>query len=113
MSPELIPPRAELNRLHAELCTALADPIRIAILYALSDEPHNVSYIQKQLELPQSTISRHLRILRSSYLVKDERHGREVIYNLNDHRIIDALNLLREILGERIITHAQTYSSEL
>lgn len=113
MSSNAIPPRTELNRLHAELCTALADPNRIAILYALANKPHNVSYIQKQLELPQSTISRHLRILRSSYLVKDERQGRQVIYSLNDYRIIEALDLLREILGERIITHAQTYSSEL
>ena len=35
--------RDEINILHAQVCSGLADPNRILILYELSDGPHNVS----------------------------------------------------------------------
>jgi len=104
------PPRSELNRLHAELCMAVADPIRIAILYALSDGPRFVNEIHEALELPQSTVSRHLRILRTAGLVSDQRQGRLVQYQLADHRVIDAIELLRQVMADRIKAHADSIS---
>ena len=105
----MIPPRSEINRLHAETCTALADPIRISLLYCLAEQPCNVNELTKRLALPQSTISRHLRILRSAHLVRDQRNGRQVVYNLEDRRIIEALDLLRGVLGDRVATHAEVF----
>ena len=58
------PPLEELNRLHANLCQAVADPKRILIIYALHDHPRNVSTLAADLEIPQPTVSRHLRVLR-------------------------------------------------
>ncbi len=103
----MIPRRAEIARMHAELCSGISDPNRIAILYALSERPSNVTYLTTRLRLPQSTVSRHLRILRNSGLVRFERRGREVIYELSDERIIQALELLRDVLNERISTHSR------
>ncbi len=103
----MIPPRAEIARLHAELCSGIADPNRIAILYALAERPSNVTSLTESLRLPQSTVSRHLRILRSSGLVSYQRQGREVMYELRDRRVIQALELMRELLNERLNTHSQ------
>ena len=103
----MIPQRDEIDRMHAELCSGISDPNRIAILYALSEHPSNVTGLTQQLRLPQSTVSRHLRILRSSGLVSFERQGREVLYAINDVRVIQALELLRSILEERIVTHSR------
>ncbi len=105
----MIPPRSEVNRLHAEICTALADPIRISLLYTLAEQPCNVNELTERLSLPQSTVSRHLRILRSAHLVRDQRNGRQVAYSLEDRRIIEALNLLRGVLGDRVATHAEVF----
>ncbi len=102
------PPRSELNRMHAQLCTAVAEPVRIAILYALSDGPKYVGEIQHMLDLPQSTISRHLAILRTTGLVRDERKGRKVRYYLKDTRVIDALEILRSIMADLVKAQAQT-----
>jgi ArsR family transcriptional regulator len=41
----------------------LADPIRARILLALESHPLTVSELQATLQLPQSTVSRHLRVL--------------------------------------------------
>ena len=108
----MIPKRAEIVRMHAELCSGISDPNRIAILYALWECPSNVTDLTRKLNLPQSTVSRHLRILRNSGLVNFHRIGREVIYELSDERVIEALDLLRNILHDRIYAHSQLITQE-
>lgn len=92
----------EITRLHADLCSALADPTRLLLLYALSNEPRNVTELTQDLQVPQPTVSRHLKVLRAGGLVKADRQGSSVQYQLTDHRVIEALDLLRSILRERI-----------
>ena len=90
----------ELQVLHAEICAAMADPTRIAILYELADGPRNVSEIVAALGLNQTTASRHLRFLRDRGMVTAERSGQNVIYALADTRVIDALDLMRAVLAD-------------
>ncbi|HJW76785.1 MAG TPA: metalloregulator ArsR/SmtB family transcription factor [Thermoleophilia bacterium] len=98
---------AEVNLLHAHVCQALADPKRILILYALGDEPHHVSELAEYLDMPQSTVSRHLKVLRDQSLVTAERSGSSVRYSLTDHRVIEALDLLRSVLMGSLAQQAQ------
>jgi ArsR family transcriptional regulator len=96
----------EINHLHADLCSALADPTRLLLLYALSDQPRNVTELTQELDVPQPTVSRHLKVLREGGLVKATRQGTSVQYELTDHRVIAALDILRSVLRERIQHHA-------
>jgi DNA-binding transcriptional ArsR family regulator len=96
----------EVNHLHADLCSALADPTRLLLLYALSEQPRNVTELTQELEIPQPSVSRHLKVLREGGLVLATRQGTSVQYELTDHRIIDALDILRSVLRERIQHHA-------
>lgn len=91
-------PVDELNQLHANICQALADPKRILILYALDEQPRNVSTLADDLALPQPTVSRHLRVLRQQSLVNTERDGPSVIYHLADRRIIQVLNMMQQVM---------------
>jgi ArsR family transcriptional regulator len=95
-------PMDELTIHHAKLCQALADPKRIQILYALDGHPRHVSGLAEDLNIPQPTVSRHLRILRKQALVTGRRDGPAVFYKLRDRRIIKALNTVHEILLENI-----------
>ena len=94
--------RDEINILHAQVCSGLADPNRILILYELADGPHNVSDLSNTLEIPQPTVSRHLKILRERNMVVSERDGQSVFYGLSDKRVIQALNLLRSMLADNL-----------
>lgn len=94
----------EINRLHAQVCSGLADPSRILILYKLAEAPTNVSELAETLEIPQPTISRHLKVLKDRSMVTSERDGQSVIYSLADRRIIKALDLLRAILADSLET---------
>lgn len=97
-----LPPTAEITNLHARLCSAISDATRIMLLYALADQPQNVSQLVETLAQPQSTVSRHLAILRTAGLVTTERNGRQVVYELTDGRVIEALDLLRRVLTDRV-----------
>lgn len=94
----------EINILHASICSGLADPSRILILYKLAEYPSNVTDLAKALESPQPTVSRHLKVLRERGMVKSERDGQAVIYSLVDRRIIKALDLLRAMLADSLET---------
>lgn len=96
----------EITDLHAGICSALADPRRILILYALSEKPSNVSDLAKELGISQPTASRHLNLLRERGIVSAQRDGQSVIYTLVDVRIIQALDLLRSVLASKIKSQA-------
>jgi ArsR family transcriptional regulator len=81
----------------ADLCFALADPKRIDIIHTLEKHPCNVNQLTKELGIPQPMTSRHLKILRERGLVHSTRHGVSVTYALSDPRLIQALELLKNI----------------
>lgn len=97
----------EIDMLHASLCEALADPKRIAILYTLRDGAMTVNQLSEMIELPQATTSRHLKILRERRLVQARREGMNVYYTLSNLKVLDALDLLREVLNENLAFDAR------
>lgn len=93
-----IPSLEELQLLHNNICQAFSDPKRIQIMYALHEQPRHVTALAEALEMPQPTVSRHLRVLRQRDLVDTERDGPAVIYRVSDVRMIDILDQMRDIL---------------
>ena len=102
----------EISQLEADFCFALSDPLRILMLYALSDRPLNVTEITNELSIPQPTTSRHLKVLRERGLVYTERQGTVITYHLADARIIQAMDLLRAAMRDRM-THRANLVNEL
>ncbi|RJQ43758.1 MAG: ArsR family transcriptional regulator [Anaerolineaceae bacterium] len=96
----------EVNLLHERVCSALSDTTRIMILYLLSERDMFVNEIAEALDTPQSTISRHLKVLRERNLVSTERQGTAVLYSIVDKRIIQSLDLMRAILNDQVRTQA-------
>ena len=94
--------RDEVIRLHAHICNGLADPVRILILYSLKEKRQNVSELAKNLNIPQPTISRHLKILRDRNMVLSERSGQSVYLTIANPQIIEALDILRNVLAENL-----------
>lgn len=96
----------EVSKLEANLCSALADPTRLLMLYALGENPHNVTELSNELSVPQPTASRHLKILRERGLVNATRQGVSIQYELADPRLIQALDLLRNVLRDSLARRA-------
>ena len=66
-----------------------------------------VNELVELMRLPQSTISRHLGVLRDRSLVDTEREGTAIQYFLTDKRIIDALDIMRAILATQLEKSAE------
>jgi ArsR family transcriptional regulator len=64
------------------LFKALADPVRLRLLSLLSDGEVCVCHLHEALDLPQSTVSRHLAYLRRRGLVAGRKEGLWVYYRL-------------------------------
>ncbi len=96
----------EVEMLHAQVCLALGDPKRLLILYALSQRRCYVSELAEELNCPQPTISRHLKVLRERGLVNTQRDGTTIYYSVADDRIIRALDLMRAMLRDRMLHQA-------
>ena len=96
----------EISQLEADFCSALSDPNRLLLLYALSEGPRNVTELSNELNITQPTTSRHLKVLRERGLVYTVRQGNTVNYHLTDLRLIQALDLLRTVMRDRFAHRA-------
>jgi ArsR family transcriptional regulator len=101
----------EVELLHSRVCQALADPKRILLLYLLSSGAKCVTELVESLGVPQPTVSRHLAVLRERELVQTDRQGTSIYYTLADHRIIDALDLMRQVLAAQVTSNADALQS--
>ncbi len=64
-------------------CKLLSDPLRVRLVYLLSQvEQVCVCDLVATLAVPQSTVSRHLAILRNAHMVHARRHGTWMHYRL-------------------------------
>jgi DNA-binding transcriptional ArsR family regulator len=66
----------------ANIAKALAHPSRLIILDALSEKDLCVCELNELIEADQSTISKHLAVLKNAGLVLDEKVGQNVYYRL-------------------------------
>jgi ArsR family transcriptional regulator len=63
----------------------LGDENRLRILLMLNIRPLCVCEINEVLEIALSTISQHLKLMKSSGCIKDHKEGRWVIYSLDSN----------------------------
>ena len=80
----------------SSLLKALADPTRQRILLQLGKGERCVCDLTSDLDLAQSKLSFHLRVLKESGLVSDRQSGRWIYYRLQP----DALAALEAWLAE-------------
>ncbi|GGD72217.1 MULTISPECIES: ArsR/SmtB family transcription factor [Rhizobium] len=66
-----------------DIFRALADPTRRAIFEKLAAGGMNASALRAGMEISQPAMSQHLSVLRSAKLVREERQGRFVNYEVD------------------------------
>ncbi|WP_298634023.1 metalloregulator ArsR/SmtB family transcription factor [uncultured Umboniibacter sp.] len=91
----------------AALLKLMANRHRLLILCYLHEETLSVSSLQSKLSLSQSALSQHLANLRQAGVVSTARKGTEVHYRLADHRVVELLATLQEVIcqPEEFIEH--------
>jgi ArsR family transcriptional regulator len=103
----------EVSKLHADICSALADPKRILLIYALAERPRSVNDLAEELGISQPATSRNLKVLRERGLVVALRQGTTLEYHLTDMRLVEALNMLRAVLRDRLTYNANLMETQV
>jgi ArsR family transcriptional regulator, virulence genes transcriptional regulator len=88
----------EIFEIHAAYCRALASPKRLAIMACLDRKELSVSELAEALDIPLSSVSRHLTVMKNKHLVIARKEGTKVFYRPADKRIVDACSLIRTVL---------------
>jgi DNA-binding transcriptional ArsR family regulator len=81
--------------------TALADPVRLAILQHLMGGGAAVSELVAVTGANQPNVSNHLNVLRRRGLVRASRLGRQRVYELHDPRVAQLVESLASVAGGR------------
>ncbi|WP_309484886.1 ArsR/SmtB family transcription factor [Halorhabdus salina] len=90
---------SDIYQRQADLCSVFSNPKRLQILDVLQDgAEHTVSDIQHATDIPQSTVSRHLKLMRDRGAVHKRADGVYNHYVLTDERIAEGMNTMREVL---------------
>lgn len=88
----------------AFLAKSLSDGNRMRILLLISGGKKSVSAIVEELDLSQPLVSHHLKELKRSLLVKVEREGPFIYYELSDTRILDVMRILSDVATDLLST---------
>lgn len=87
----------------ADLCTVFSNGKRLKLLDLLTEgDERTVSQLQEATDIPQSTVSRHLRLMRDQGVVEKRTDGVHSYYTVSDERVATSMELMREVLLDRL-----------
>jgi len=78
----------------ARLFAVLSEPSRLALLQALHDGPLTVNGLVEASGMKQANVSKQLAILHDNQLVKREREGTSIRYEIADPMVFSLCNLV-------------------
>jgi ArsR family transcriptional regulator len=86
-------------KLRAGVLKALAHPVRLFIVDCLERREHCVGELVDHVGLDQSTVSKHLGVLRAAGIVDDDKRGRETWYSLRIPCVAGFFGCIEEALA--------------
>ncbi|KCZ71318.1 putative transcriptional regulator [Candidatus Methanoperedens nitroreducens] len=88
--------------MHAEICKIFTNPRRLEIISLLRDGEKTVNELTELAGVPQANVSQHLTVLRQNNVVTTRREGTNIYYNIANPKILQACDLMKEVLLEKL-----------
>ena len=79
---------------------ALSDPVRREILELLKAGRLSAGQISEHFDITAAAISRHLSVLKEADLIRDDRQGKFIYYDLNASVLEEILLWITQLKGE-------------
>ena len=97
--------------MHSELCKTLANDKRQMILGALREGELSVGDLSLRTGIAQANLSQHLATMRAHGVVRTRREGSHIFYEIANPKLIQAFDLITEVMQESIEQRAQSTST--
>jgi ArsR family transcriptional regulator len=98
--------------MQAEVCKTLTNPKRLEIIHALKDGEKNVTELVEILGIPKANVSQHLSVMKNRGILKSRREGVNIYYSISNPKVIEACNLMREVLTEQLRERERILASQ-
>ncbi|VVB94382.1 Bacterial regulatory protein, arsR family [uncultured archaeon] len=92
----------KIFEMHAEICKVFTNPKRLEIISLLRDGEKTVNDLTELAGVPQANVSQHLTVLRQNNVVTTRRNGANIYYKIANPKILQACDLMREVLLEKL-----------
>ncbi len=92
----------QLYTYHAEMCKVFSHAKRLELINLLRDKEMSAGELGGELGLAPANMSQHLTMMRERHILTSRKEGNVVYYRIANPRLIEAFDLLREILFEQI-----------
>jgi ArsR family transcriptional regulator len=89
-------------KLQADICKIFANDKRLEIIDLLKSREMSNSELMQKTGLSKVTISQHMNVLKSKGVIVVRREGVQLYYRIANPKIIQACNLMREVLIEQL-----------
>ena len=80
----------------SKILKALSHPDRLKIVIGIYHDECNVTECQQKMQIPQSTVSQHLRIIKEAGIAKSRREGTNVCYKIVNDFVIELIKMIEE-----------------
>ena len=90
--------KKQIYILHANICKALASPVRIEIIDILNKSEQNFGDILGKLEISKSNLSQHLSMMVLNGILVQRKEGQNTYFKLSSHKVATACQIMREVL---------------
>lgn len=81
----------------SDLLKVIANSNRLMILCTLEEKEHTVSELNRKIDgITMSALSQHLSSLKLAGLIKCDKVGLHVYYQIKDQRILEVIRILKE-----------------
>lgn len=97
----------QIYKLHASICQTLSNPKRLEIIDRLRAGEMTVTELAKALEISQANLSQHLAVMRQKGILTARREKLNVFYKLGNPKIVQACELMRQVLLEYLESAAE------
>lgn len=92
----------EIYELQADICKIFANAKRMEIINILKDGETSANELIERTGLSKANLSQHMAILKARGVILTRREGVNIHYRIANPKIIQACNLMREVLAEQI-----------
>jgi ArsR family transcriptional regulator len=101
----------KIFELQADICKIFSNAKRMEIINVLKDREMSASDLIEKIGLSKANLSQHMSVLRSKGDVLARREGLNIFYRISNPKIIQACNLMREVLLEHLQEKGKMVSS--
>ncbi len=96
----------QLYTYHAEMCKVFSHPKRLELINVLRNKEMRVGDLCERLGVSIGNLSQHLSMMKERRILVSRKEGNVVYYRVANPRLLEAFDLLRQIMFEQIRSDA-------